>query len=655
MSTSEALTLEDIKKRAGCEDLSEIRQLNLSDLRLTHIPAQLLQCLPNLEDLDLSKNKLTAIKLDRTIPQVKTLSFSNNQLSNVNGLSSFPNLENLDVTNNPTLEVSDKYKLVSLCPVLKVMDGKDIALMRDAVNRLDSTLSQKTSDIWRVHFGKRYAVSELKDEKREELEKEFIEKLKAEVTCGPAMLKNYREYKLSVLGKHHLKKLEIQSDGKLIEEPPNKRSKTSEVNGQSDDVDGKVKIDSEKIKDIKTPESKLSRKKQKSTPRKENKVEPSNPVYCEFAVSHLLQTHSLNNDPNDRKTQVWGCEFEPDPERKGHTTTTCATCGGDSVCFVDCSTGRVMKKYKQPGETFYCLAWTTVCLDSDSDQKHKANLIAAGGAQFDIKIIEPNQLVCFEEIQGHKGVLECLLFHPHHPTWLLSAADDNTIMIWEIGLPKGAEYQGKSKLLLTLKSRSIVRLFSIPPHGKVVVGGCDDGCYVWKLFENSADKGDKKDKTRTYFGKLDFPGKKTVPLDSIVCLSNNLIATKRVEEGSIHIWYSESEMLENDFHVAHKLPWRLTEVPFLKFNFVPACSVLLAGDDAGSVWLYDVNSQLLRAKPKDKLLHKQAQVLLCPNETTKVFNQVSASSNLDYIVAVADTNVVCVWKRLRIEDVSSQS
>lgn len=309
-----------------------------------------------------------------------------------------------------------------------------------------------------------------------------------------------------------------------------------------------------------------------------------------------------------------------------------------------------MKKYKQPGETFYCLAWTTVCMNSDGDKRHKANLIAAGGSQCDIKIIEPNQLVCFEEIQGHKGLLENLLFHPLHPTWLLSAADDNTIMVWEIGLPKGAEYQGKSKLLLTLKSRSIVRLFSIPPHGKVVIGGCDDGCYMWKLYDGSADKSDKKDKTRMHFGKLDFPGKKTIPLDSIACLSNNLIATKRVEEGFIHIWYSESEMLQNDFRVTYKLPWRLTEVPFLKFSFVPACSVLLAGDDIGSVWLYDVDSHLSEKKTKDILLLKQAQVLSCPNETTKVFNQVSASSNLEYIVAVADTNVVCIWKRLRIED-----
>jgi len=37
-----------------------------------------------------------------------------------------------------------------------------------------------------------------------------------------------------------------------------------------------------------------------------------------------------------------------------------------------------------------------------------------------------------------------------------------------------------------------VRLFSIPPHGKVVVGGCDDGCYVWKLFDGKSQKGDKR-------------------------------------------------------------------------------------------------------------------------------------------------------------------
>ncbi len=78
---------------------------SLSGLGLTCIPAELLQQLPNLEDIDLSKNKLTAISHETTLPQLKVVSFASNQLSNVEGLTAFPNVESLDVTNNPTLEV----------------------------------------------------------------------------------------------------------------------------------------------------------------------------------------------------------------------------------------------------------------------------------------------------------------------------------------------------------------------------------------------------------------------------------------------------------------------------------------------------------------------------------------------------------------------
>lgn len=78
---------------------------SLSELGLTHIPSKLLQQLPNLEDLDLSLNKLTAIENEGALPQVKKLSFAGNQLSSTDGLTAFPNLENVNVTDNPTLEV----------------------------------------------------------------------------------------------------------------------------------------------------------------------------------------------------------------------------------------------------------------------------------------------------------------------------------------------------------------------------------------------------------------------------------------------------------------------------------------------------------------------------------------------------------------------
>ena len=129
----------------------------------------------------------------------------------------------------------------------------------------------------------------------------------------------------------------------------------------------------------------------------------------------------------------------------GKTTRTCATCGGDSVCLIDCGTGTVVKKYKQPGETFYCLAWTTVNMDMGNGLRKRTNLLAAGGTQKDIKIIEPTQLVCFEEIRGHRQPLDSLMFHPGHPTWLLSSADDSTIMVWEVVLPRASTFDSKSK------------------------------------------------------------------------------------------------------------------------------------------------------------------------------------------------------------------
>lgn len=127
----------------------------------------------------------------------------------------------------------------------------------------------------------------------------------------------------------------------------------------------------------------------------------------------------------------------------GDTTSICATCGGDSVCFIDCSSGQVMKKYKQPGEIFYCIAWTTITMDFNGNTK-KTNLLAAGGQQRDIKIIEPNQLVCCEEIKGMKGVLECLLFHPVQASWLFCAASD-TVTVWDIGFHQHSDCESKSK------------------------------------------------------------------------------------------------------------------------------------------------------------------------------------------------------------------
>jgi hypothetical protein len=38
--------------------------------------------------------------------------------------------------------------------------------------------------------------------------------------------------------------------------------------------------------------------------------------------------------------------FEPDPENPDKTTSKVATCGGNSICIIDVTSGTVMMKYK---------------------------------------------------------------------------------------------------------------------------------------------------------------------------------------------------------------------------------------------------------------------------------------------------------------------
>ena len=101
------------------------------------------------------------------------------------------------------------------------------------------------------------------------------------------------------------------------------------------------------------------------------------------------------------------------------TTTLCATCGGDAVCFIECKTGEVSKKYKQPGDVFYCLAWTVFPVKEASGIEYRTAL-AVGGKQCDIRIIQPEDLVCYDSVEAHEGAIESLHFHPTEPTWLFS-------------------------------------------------------------------------------------------------------------------------------------------------------------------------------------------------------------------------------------------
>ena len=138
-------------------------------------------------------------------------------------------------------------------------------------------------------------------------------------------------------------------------------------------------------------------------------------------LKHLLQTHAKNNNPEDHQTKVWMCAFEPDINDPSKTTNIVATCGGDSVCFIDCDTGTVIKKYKQVNEEFYCLSWTILRYRNDLTHEEKTlTILAVGGVSGDVKLIDPEALVCFEHVSYHRKPIDALHFHPIIQHWLFS-------------------------------------------------------------------------------------------------------------------------------------------------------------------------------------------------------------------------------------------
>lgn len=51
---------------------------------------------------------------------------------------------------------------------------------------------------------------------------------------------------------------------------------------------------------------------------------------------------------------------------------------------------------------------------------HKTNLLAAAGKLKEIRLLHPEQLVCYAEMRGHKADVACMIFHPTRPTILFS-------------------------------------------------------------------------------------------------------------------------------------------------------------------------------------------------------------------------------------------
>ncbi|XP_075223631.1 leucine-rich repeat and WD repeat-containing protein 1-like [Lycorma delicatula] len=386
----------------------------------------------------------------------------------------------------------------------------------------------------------------------------------------------------------------------------------------------------------------------------------------DFNPVHFLRCHSRKNDNADVQTQVWMCVFEPDPKDLDKTTNLVATCGGNSICFIDVTTGDVVAKYvsKDLREMFYSLAWTTL--------PNGINVLACGGARNVIHLINKSESVSFLQYPlklKPKLRIQALLFHPESYNILFCGTSDGDVRVCDIGTPIAPDYKTDFKILSRFSAESEIFSLALCTVTNVLLAGCNDGLRGWHVIKPFDTSNSSVELLHFNVPQSNSESNcDTELVDSVEVLKDGVVATKCALQAAIYIWYLPSTVGNlkktkcNSFTVAptHILHWSNTDNYFMYIGAHIAAGLLCCGDDEGALWLYDISELDFKHNKVKPVLVEPTAILPWPYVTDSnsenkrklnldvydiVVDKVAVDSTGKYIVAVTNNNMVCIWEK----------
>ncbi|XP_054872909.1 leucine-rich repeat and WD repeat-containing protein 1 isoform X1 [Amphiprion ocellaris] len=380
---------------------------------------------------------------------------------------------------------------------------------------------------------------------------------------------------------------------------------------------------------------------------------------------HVLQCHSKQDKPEDFSTQLWACAFQPLPDSSGGGgSRLVATCGGDSVCVIDCETGMVMKKYKVSGEEFFSLSWSTVLMSrgGKASAQH-CSILAAGGKRGLVKLIHPRNNVAYGEFRASRKSLSVLRFNHQQGNFLFTGSYDNKIVLWDIG-GVDSQYNFKVVQLLMLEVSANPLHICLPPTSPSthLLTACEDGlhCYNTQLGTNSNTKRSEEMEITFPIYKKEDKDHDYHTIDGLSFLNDDIVASKNYMHGSIYLWsWSRTKAQRPDKKtrtvcavVLAELQWADTEIPYLALNTCPGRAYVVCGDNKGRLWTYHITNLQINNFQTGKAI-QPTEVLEWPTPMRDGLSQLEGPSinnvamdpELHYLAALSDKNMVIVWKR----------
>ncbi|XP_072303092.1 leucine-rich repeat and WD repeat-containing protein 1 isoform X1 [Eucyclogobius newberryi] len=674
--------------------LEQILSLNLSKLclRCEHLPVTLLSRLCTLQRLDLSGNRLRMFPEALELPELKHLDLSDNQMEDVSSLQALRALEELSLEDNLYITVSDNYKLMVLLPQLRMYNGKDVTATANHLRYVyTDNLRTRIMSVWEKGFSLPRPASA---DKLTALEEDFVRSAKQQVKFGPSSVSDFTKWRVGVLAAEFFTFQKQQKDQPHTKESTadqdcenvthlKRKMVVSPVTATKQMPAKKALVPASPVRE--SPRKSglrlaAQRENHKHSPHKTSKAPSTsgrsrqdrfNPQPCSSSAKHLLQAenncpdkkpvclkihhvlqcHSKLDSSDDLNTQLWACAFQPSSVGSSRLV---ATCGGNSVCLIDCEVGLVMKKYKVPGEEFFSLAWTTVLMCCGrGTASQPCSILAAGGKRGVVKLIHPWNNIAYGEFRASRKALSVLRFNPNKGNFLYTGSYDNKIVLWDIG-GLDNHYNYKVVQLMSLECSSTPLQLCVPPKAPLshLLAACDGGlhCYSSQLPTTPTNRWKHREVTFPVYKEEDSEHDYHT-VDGLSFLSDDIVASKNYMHRSIYLW-SWSQTLAQQPHknscvsavVLAELQWISTQVPYLALSTCPGHSYVVCGDDKGCLWTYHIKN--LKDKSTPQILewpapHKKAGG---PVEGPSI-NSVTMDPELQYLVALTDRNMVLVWKK----------
>ncbi|NXH61133.1 LRWD1 protein, partial [Rhabdornis inornatus] len=649
--------------------------LSKLQLKAGDLDPRLFSRLRHLQKLDLSDNLLDKFPNSLSLPDLRVLNCNNNKLEDVTALKQFPLLEELTYENNVYLTLNDDYKVMFLLQNLRLLNGKDITKLANQVRRVNSRkLTSKVTAHWEKFFSdqlpEKYTAEHVKS-----IKKKFLKSVQTNVVYGPSSLSEFTRWRVKMIAEEFLAcslGLELNSDTEPEEKADeNEEESTESPREAAEDVAQVVHIYDPLV--TVTP-SKRKRNQSKSSPgNKRSKTQANTEEEAAEDVSaeplHFLQCHSKGNSREDFKTQLWSCVFEPvldSGARKDpivNSSRTVATCGGESVCLIDCETGTVLKKYKVATEEFFSVAWTTLTMVIGDSRKKAHNILAAAGRRGIVKLIHVAADFCYGEIKAHKKPIATVCFSPTQETHLFTASYDKRIALWDIGIPD-CDYNFKASQLLVLETASIPLRIALVPTcpEQYLLAGCEGGCFAWNI------KLDKGQKSRPFEAIFQFPDEESMTtshrVDGLAFLNDDVVVSKSSKLGCIYLWsWSRSFDAKGkgcqqtmSAVILAELEWSTTDMSYLTLSTCPAKEYVFCGDEKGSVWMYNLSNYTTAwSSAKGKRSERKispTQILKWPELRVNgeqppeiLVNNVVADPAFTYLVVLTSVNITAIWKK----------